>query len=123
MIGRLAAFGAVVLAAATTLAPGAPGASEDVRMDVISATPRPPQAARPFELVARVEFVPAPGSLHARVWIGGKRYRKIRLSWQDSIARCTFVVPASARGKRLTVALTATLGGSRTRTTLGFRVS
>ena len=123
MISRLAAFGAVVLAAATVLAQPAAGTSGDVRMDVISATPRPPQAARPFELVARVEFVPAPGSLHASVWIGGRRYRKIRLSWADSIARCSFVVPAEAHGKRLTVALTATLGGSRTRTTLGFRVS
>jgi len=123
MIGRLAAFGAVVLAAATTLAPAAPGVGEDVRMDVISATPRPPEAARPFELVARVEFIPAPGSLHASVSIGGKRYRKIRLSWEDSTARCSFVVPAEAQGKRLTVALTATLGGSRTRTRLAFRVS
>ena len=123
MISRLAAFGVVVLAAATTLAPAAPGAGADVRMDVISVTPRPPQAARPFELVARVEFAPAPGSLHASVWIGGKRYRKIRLSWEDSIARCSFVVPADAHGKPLKVALTATLGGSRTRTTLGFRVS
>ena len=123
MISWLTAFGAVVLAAATTLAPAAPGAGTDVRMDVISATPRPPQAARPFALVARVEFVPAPGSLHASVWIGGKRFRKIRLSWEDSIARCSFVVPAEAHGKRLTVALTATLGGSTTRTKLGFTVS
>ena len=123
MISRLAAFGAVVLAAAIALAPAAPGASADVRMNIISATPRPPQAARSFELVARVEFVPAPGSLHASVWIGGERYRKIRLSWKDSIARCSFVVPAGAHGKRLTVALTATLGGSRTRTAVGFRVS
>lgn len=123
MISRLAAFGAVALAAATILAPVAPGAGAGVRMDVISATPRPPQAARPFALVVRVEFVPAPGSLHASVWIGGKRFRKIRLSWENSIARCSFVVPAEARGKRLTVALTATLGGSSTRTTLGFTVS
>jgi len=123
MISRVAAFGAVVLAAATTLAPAASGVGADVRMDVISVTPRPPRAARPFELVARVEFVPAPGSLHAGVWIGGKRYRKIRLTWEDSIARCSFVVPAEARGKGLTVALVATLGNSRARTTLGFRVS
>ena len=123
MISRLAAFGAVVLAAATTLAPAAPGAGAGVRIDVISVTPRPPQAARLFDLVARVEFVPAPGSLHASVWIGGKRFRKIRLSWEDSIARCSFVVPTEAHGKRLTVTLTATLGGSSTRTTLGFRVS
>jgi hypothetical protein len=123
MISRVAAFGAVVLAAATTLAPAASGGGADVRMDVISVIPRPPRAARPFELVARVEFVPAPGSLHAAVWIGGERYRKIRLSWEDSIARCSFVVPAEAHGRRLTVALIAMLGGSRTRTTLGFRVS
>jgi hypothetical protein len=123
MISRLAAIGAVALAAALVLAPAGPGASTDVRMDVISVVPRPPQAARAFELVARVEFVPAPGSLHAGVRIDGKRYRKIRLSWEDSIARCSFVVPADARGKRLTVALTATLGGSRARTTLVFKVS
>jgi len=123
MISRIAAFSAVMLAAALLLAPASPGAGADVRVDIITATPRPPQAAQPFDLVARVEFVPAPGSLHAGVWIGGKRFRKIRLSWEDSIARCSFVVPAGARGKRLTIALTATLGGSSTRTALGFKVS
>jgi hypothetical protein len=123
MIGRLAAFGAVVLAAATVLASSAQGTPEDVRIDVLSATPRPPQAAQPFELVARVEFAPVPGSIHCRVWAGGKRFRNIRLVWQNSLARCFFRVPASARGKRLTVGLVAALGGSRTRTTLTFRVS
>jgi hypothetical protein len=123
MISRLAAFGAVILAAAATLVSSAPGASGDVRIDVLSVTPRPPQAARPFELVARVEFAPAPGSIHSDVWIGGKRFRNMRLVWQDSIARCSFVVPAGARGKRLTIGLSATLGGSRTRTSLTFKVS
>ena len=123
MISRLAALGAVVLAAATTLASSAPGAGSDVRIDVISVTPRPPQAARPFELVARVDFTPAPGSIHSSVWVGGKRFRNIRLRWEDPIARCSFVVPASARGKRLTIGLDAVLGGSRSRTALTFRVS
>lgn len=123
MISRLAAFGAVVLAAATTLASSAPGAGADVRLDVISATPRPPQAARPFELVARVEFVPAPGSIRCSVRIGGVRYRNIRLVWENSIARCSFRVPAGARGKRLVIGLAATLSGSRVRTTMTFRVS
>jgi hypothetical protein len=123
MISRLAAFGAVVLAAATTLAPRAPGAGEDVGIEVISVAPRPPQAARPFELVARVRFAPAPGSIHSSVWIGGQRFRKIRLVWESPIARCSFVVPAGARGKRLTIELAAAQGASRTRTTLSFRVS
>jgi hypothetical protein len=43
--------------------------------------------------------------------------------WENSIARCFFRVPVGVRGKRLTIALAATLGGSRTRTTLTFRVS
>jgi len=123
MIGRLAAFGAVVLAAAATLSSSAPGAPGDVRIHVISVTPRPPQAAQPFELVARVEFTPAPGSIHCAVWAGGKRFRNIRLVWESSIARCFFRVPAGARGKRLTVGLVAALGGSRTRTTLAFTVA
>jgi hypothetical protein len=123
MIGRLAALAAVVFAAAATLPSSAPGASNDIRMDVISVTPDPPQAARPFELVARVEFAPAPGSLHCRVWAAGKRFRDIRLVWENSIARCFFRVPAVARGKRLTVGLVAALGGSRSRTMLTFRVS
>jgi hypothetical protein len=123
MISRLAAFGAAVLAAATTLASSAPGAGGNVRIDVISVTPRPPQAARPFELVARVEFTPAPGSIRCSVWAGGERFRNVRLVWENSIARCFFRVPAGARGKRLTIALAATLGGSRTRTTLTFTVS
>lgn len=123
MISRLAAFGAVVLAAAATLASTAPGAGRDVRIEVISVSPQPPRAARPFELVARVEFVPAPGSLRSVVWIGERRFRNMRLVWKDSIARCSFVVPRGARGKRLTIGLTATLGGSRTRTSFTFRVS
>jgi hypothetical protein len=123
MIGRLAAFGAVALAAATTLALPARSASEDVRISLISVTPRPPQAAQPFELVARVDFTPAPGSIRCAVWAGGKRYRNIRLVWENSIARCFFQVPARARGKRLTITLVAALGVSSTRTTLAFRVS
>jgi hypothetical protein len=123
MISRLAALGAATLAAATMFAPAAPGGGADVRMEVLSATPRPPQAGRPFELVARVEFAPAPGSIRSVVRIGGERFRKMRLTWTGSIARCTLVVPAGARGKRLTIGLTATQGGSRTRTSLTFRVS
>ena len=121
MVSRLAACCAVLLAAAITFASAASG--DGVRMDVISATPRPPQAGKPFELVARVEFAPAPGSLHSTVFIGGQRYRKMHLTWSNSIARCTFVVPPGAQGKRLIVGLSAILGGSHTRTTLAFTVS
>jgi hypothetical protein len=121
MVSRFAACCAVVLAAATTFASAASG--DGVRMDVLSATPRPPQAGKPFELVARVEFAPAPGSLRSTVFIGGKRFRNMRLTWSDSIARCTFVVPSSAHGKRLIVGLSALLGGSHSRTTLAFTVS
>ena len=123
MISWLAAVAAVVLAAATTLASSAHGASGDVRIEVLSVTPRSPRAAQPFELVARVEFAPAPGSIRCSVWIGGKRFRNIRLEWVNSVARCHFRVPADAHGKRLTIALGATLGGSTTRTTLTFRIS
>ena len=122
MISRLAALGAALLAAAT-LTSSATGGSADVRMDVISATPRPPQAARQFELLARVEFVPAPGSIRCSVRIGGTRYRNISLTWDGSIARCFLRVPANARGKRLVVGLVASLSGSRVRTTMAFRVS
>ena len=123
MISWLAALGAVVLAAALTLASPAQGAPGDVRIEVLSVTPRPRRAAQHFELVARVEFAPAPGSIRCSVWIGGERFRNIRLVWENSIARCYFRVPAGARGKRLTIGLAATLGGSLTRTTLAFRVS
>jgi predicted small secreted protein len=123
MISRFAAVAVAVLAAATTLASSAPGAGGDVRIEVISVTPRPPQAARPFELVARVQFAPTPGSIHSRVWIGGTRFRKMRLVWNSPIARCSFLVPAGARGKRLTIELAAARGGSLTRTTLTYQVS
>ena len=123
MISWLAAFAAVVLAAATTLASSAHGAAGDVRIEVLSVTPRSPRAAQPFELVARVEFAPAPGSIRCNVWIGGRRFRNIRLVWDNPTARCYFRLPAGARGKRLTIGLAATLGGSLTRTTLAFRVS
>jgi hypothetical protein len=123
MVARLAAIGVLVLAAAAALPALAPGAPDDIRIDVLSASPDPPRAAKPFELVARVEFAPSTGSIHCRVWAGGQRFRNIRLVWKSSIARCFFRVPAAARGKRLTVGLVAALGGSRTRTTLSFRVS
>jgi hypothetical protein len=123
MTSRLAALGAVVLAAATTLASSAPGAGADVRIQVVSVTPRPPRAARPFEFVARVDFTSAPGSIHSRVWIGGTRFRNVRCVWASPVARCSLVVPARARGKRLTIELAAALGGSRTRTALAFTVS
>ena len=94
MISWLAALTAVVLAAATTLPSSAQGAIGDVRMDVVSVAPSPPRAAQPFELVARIEFAPAPGSIRCSVWIGGKRFRNIRLEWVNSVARCHFRVPA-----------------------------
>ena len=123
MFSWLAALAAVVLAAATAFASCAQGASGDVRIDVLSVTPSPPRAAHPFELAARVTFAPAPGSIRCNVWVGGKRFRNIRLTWRNSVARCFFRVPAAARGKRLTVGIAAALGGSTTRTTLAFRVS
>ena len=92
-------------------------------MNVLSTTPNPPRAAQPFALAARVDFAPAPGSIHCSVWVGGARFRNIRLTWESSIARCFFRVPSGARGKRLTVGLAATLGGSVTRTTMQFRVT
>jgi hypothetical protein len=64
-----------------------------------------------------------PGADRTGALIGGKRFRDIRLVWDDPTARCHFRLPAGARGKRLTIGLAATLGGSRTRTTLAFRVS
>jgi hypothetical protein len=97
--------------------------TQPVDVDVLSVTPRPPQAARPFELVARVMFAPSPGAIRCSVWIGGERYRKIRLTWGSSIARCFFRVPDGAAGKRLQIGLSAKLGESRAGTTLGFRVS
>jgi hypothetical protein len=123
MISWLAALAAVTLAAASIGASSAQGAPGGVRIDVLSVTPSPPQAGRPFALVARVEFAPAPGSIRCSVWVGGMRFRSIRLTWESSIARCYFRVPAGSRGKRLTVGLAATLDGSVTRTALTVRVS
>jgi hypothetical protein len=95
----------------------------DVRIGVLSVTPRPPQAGRSFALVARVEFAPSPGSIRCSVWIGGERYRNIRLTWERSIARCFFRLPDRARGERLELGLWAVLRQSRAGTTLGFTVS
>lgn len=123
MTSWLAALAAVTVAAASIGASSAQGAPGGVRIDVLSVSPSPPRAGQPFALVARVEFAPAPGSIRCSVWVGGTRFRSIRLTWESSIARCYFRVPAGARGKRLSVGLAATLGGSVTRTTLAFRVS
>jgi hypothetical protein len=123
MISWLAALAAVTLAAASIGASSAQGAPGGVRIDVLSVSPSPPRAGQPFALVARVEFAPAPGSIRCSVWVGGMRFRSIRLTWESSIARCYFRVPAGSRGKRLTVGLAATLDGSVTRTALTVRVS
>lgn len=123
MTSWLAALAAVTLAAASIGASFAQGAPVGVRIDVLSVSPSPPRAGQPFALVARVEFAPAPGSIRCSVWVGGTRFRSIRLTWESSIARCYFRVPAGSRGKRLTVGLAATLDGSVTRTTLTLRVS
>jgi hypothetical protein len=97
--------------------------SANVRLAVLSVTPRPPRAAGPFALVARVAFAPAPGSIRCSVWIGGERYRKVRLVWESPTARCSGRIPEGARGKRLQIGLSAVLGGSRAQTTVGFTVS
>ena len=119
---RLAAVGAVVLASAisTSVATAAPA---DVRVDNVVGAPNPPRAGAPFELVGRVLFTGGGYSIHCRVFVGGRRYRTVRLVWDGSIARCSFTVPARARGKSLSVALAASQGGSRARTTLRYRVS
>lgn len=119
---RLAAVGAVVLAAAigTSAATAVPA---DVRVDDVVGAPNPPLAGAPFVLVGRVLFTGAGYSIHCRVFVGGRRYRNVRLVWDGTIARCSFTVPAGARGKSLSVALVARQGGSRARTTLRYRVS
>ena len=117
-----AALGAALLAAAIT-ASGSPAAPQDIRIDDVTANPRPPQAGAPFELVGHVLLSGRLGSLHCRVWVGGKRYRNVRLVWDGSNARCWFVVPPSGRGQVMSVGLVARQGGNRARTTLRFRVS
>ena len=117
-----AALGAALVAAAIT-ASATPAAPTDIRIDGISANPRPPQAGAPFELVGRVLLSGRIGSIHCRVWVGGRRYRNVHLVWDGSNARCSFVVPTDAKGRVLTVRIAARQGGNRVRTTLRFRVS
>jgi hypothetical protein len=124
----LVAAGAVAVALLAPSSAGARGplesaAASDVSMRILSASPRPPKAGSPFELVARVDFVPAPGSLHCSVWIGGKRQHAQRLRWESPIGRCSLRLPPASRGKRLTIALRASLGPSTSRVTLGFRIA
>lgn len=122
--GRLAALAAAT--AAAVLVPAAfagGGADSSISIRFLSASPRPPQAGTPFELLARVEFGGSLGSIHCRVWVGGRRTRAVRMTWENSVARCTLTVPLSARGKVLTVGIEARQGGSRARSTHGFRVA
>ncbi len=74
------------------------GATGDVRIEVLSVNPRPPRAAQPFALLARVEFAPAPGSIRCNVWIGGKRFRNIRLVWDDP--NSALLIPAAGERTR-----------------------
>jgi hypothetical protein len=117
-----AALGAALVAAAIT-ASASPAAPNDIRIDGLAASPQPPQAGAPFELVGRVHLSGRIGSIHCRVWVGGRRYRNVRLVWDGSTARCSFVVPAYGRGRVLAVRIAARQGRNRARTTLRFRVS
>ena len=97
---------------------------ETVRIEVISCESATATSGAAVQArCPRGQFAPAPGSPRSVVRIGEHRFRNIQLVWKDSIARCSFVVPRGARGKRLTIGLTATVGGSRARTSYTFRIS
>jgi hypothetical protein len=100
-----------------------PAQPAEVRINVLSVIPPRPQAARRFEVVARVSFAPVVGSIRCGVWVAGEQYRNIRLTWNSPIARCFFRVPDGTRGKLLLIRLSATLGRSGARMTLPFTVS
>jgi len=119
---RLRALGVVLLTASLATS-AATAARLDIRIENIAGSPDPPRAGAPFELTGRVLFTGGGPSLHCRVFVGAKRYRNVRLVWDGATARCSFTVPAGARGKALSVALVASQGGSRARTTLRFRVT
>ncbi len=114
---------AAALVAAAIGASGSPASSSDIRIADVTANPRLPQAGAPFQLTGRVHLSGRIGSLHCRIWIGGRRYRNVRLVWDGSNARCSFVVPTSGRGRVMSVRLVARQGGNRAYTTLRFRVS
>jgi len=112
-----------MLLTASLATSAATAARVDIRIENIAGSPDPPRAGAPFELTGRVLFTGVGPSLHCRVFVGAKRYRNVRLVWDGTTARCSFTVPAGARGKALSVALVASQGGSRARTTLRFRVT
>lgn len=117
---RLVVVALAVAAAAPTTSAAAPS---DVHVEGVVGGPNPPLAGAGFELVGRVLFTGGGYSIRCRVFVGGRRYRNVRLVWDGVNARCFFVVPAGARGKRLAVGLVASQGGSRAATTLRYRVS
>jgi hypothetical protein len=119
---RLRALG-VMLLTASLVTSAATAARVDIRIENVAGSPDPPRAGAPFELTGRVLFTGGGPSLHCRVFVGARRYRSVRLVWDGATARCSFTVPAGARGKALSVALVASQGGSRARTTLRFRVT
>ncbi len=116
---RTLAAGLLTASLATSSATAAP---VDIRIENVVGSPDPPRAGAPFELTGRVLFTGGGPSLHCRVFVSAKRYRNVRLVWDGATAKCSFTVPAGARGKGLSVALVASQGGSRARTTLRYRV-
>ena len=104
MISWLAALTAVLLAAAAALASSAQGArGRRPHRRALRYAP-PPAGGAALRLVAgRVR--PRPGVDPLQRLDRGKRFRNIRLVWENSIARCFLRVPAGARGKRLTIGL------------------
>jgi hypothetical protein len=127
MAKRLPALAAALAASVTASSASAAlphtTLQESLRISDVSASPRLPRAGAELVVSGRVQFGGGLGSIRCTVRVAGTRYRAIRLTWENSVARCAFVVPRSARGKRLTVTLQARLGGSAVRQTLGFRVS
>jgi len=119
----MSARSAAALVAVVAAAVAVPAARADLRIDDVHGTPSAPVAGSTFEVSGRILFSGAVGSIHCRVLVGGRRYRAVRLVWDGSAARCSFVVPANARGKVLAVGLAAAEGGNRARTTLRYRVA
>lgn len=97
-----------------------------LRGQALVATPARPLAGRQFSIASRI-FVQDPGATLTRASVAcsarvGTARLPARGAFRDEVARCTMAVPRSAKGKRLTGALTVSSAGATLTKRFSFRV-
>ena len=121
--GFAAALAAIAVSPSASAALPAAGGDSGIRITDVAASPTQPQAGGELVILARIEFVGTLGAIHCSAQLAGRKVGTVRLTWENSIARCSLLVPRNSQGRLLKVMLRAKAGGNLARQSLGFRVA